>query len=294
MSGTMRVVAAQVFDGRDQPEIDACLRAAAPRISTARRSGRRIDRDRHRARRPAVSYSDTKPRQGGVGRQRAASSLRTRGVKPAAAMLRRTSSTDVRRRAQRLVVNGRDAIEIVGAERQRHLRELRAVLRPIHLDVLHRRQRQPRQRHRPHIVVAGGRHGDRLLARQRVTVWIAGNCFDDGRADESASSVRPSPVDRASAATGSARAGRQPAHARSAVFGIVQSDRPALRRSHRGRRASAASARRPACPSADRRCRQARSRSATADPPASRFRDQRIGVIERVRQRRFAPRHRGT
>ena len=143
------------------------------------------------------------------------------GVKPAAAMLRRTSSTDVRRLPERLVVDRRDAIEIVGAEGQRHLRELRSVLRPVHLDVLHRWQHQPRQRHRAHILVAGRRHRDRLLARQRVHRVDRRETSSPGRADASASSNGRRPRS-GSAATGSAPAVPRPRQARERVFGIVQ------------------------------------------------------------------------
>ena len=50
-------------------------------------------------------------------------------------MLRSTSSTVVRRRPSVSSSIGRHAIEIVGAKGQRDLRELRAVQRPVHLDV---------------------------------------------------------------------------------------------------------------------------------------------------------------
>ena len=53
-------------------------------------------------------------------------------------MLRLTSSTDVRRRPSVSSSTAEHAIEVVGAERQRHLRQLGAVLRPVHLNVRHR------------------------------------------------------------------------------------------------------------------------------------------------------------
>jgi hypothetical protein len=71
---------------------------------------------------------------------------RSTGSKPAASMLRRISSSGARRRpsARR---RRRHAVDVVGAERQRHLRELRAVAQPVHLDVRHLRRRQARDRH---------------------------------------------------------------------------------------------------------------------------------------------------
>ena len=111
--------------------------------------------------------------------------------------------------AQRLIVHRRDAIEIVGAEGQRHLRELRPVLRPVHLDGLDGRQHQPRQRHRAHVLVARRRHGDRLLARQRIHRVDRPETSARDRGGESASS-NGRRLRSDSAATGSEPAGRHP------------------------------------------------------------------------------------
>ena len=58
-------------------------------------------------------------------------------------------------------------IHVVGPHRQRDLRELRTVERPVHLDGLDVVREQPRQRDLLHVVVAGGRRRDRHRARQR-------------------------------------------------------------------------------------------------------------------------------
>ena len=64
-------------------------------------------------------------------------------------------------------VQRRHAVHIVGADRQRHLRQLRPVERPVHLNRRDVADDQPRQRHALHVVVAGGRHGGIDRPRQR-------------------------------------------------------------------------------------------------------------------------------
>ena len=66
----------------------------------------------------------------------------------------------------RLVLR-RHGVDVVGADGQRDLRELRAVERPVHLDRRHVVDDQARERDVLHVVVAGGRRGRVDAARQR-------------------------------------------------------------------------------------------------------------------------------
>ena len=93
-----RVVAAQVLDGRDQAEVDAALVQQRGARRPARRSARRTARagPRGRGRAGLVFRYDTAPRRAGF--MRAGAPSRSTGVKPAAVMLRRTSSRLARRR----------------------------------------------------------------------------------------------------------------------------------------------------------------------------------------------------
>ena len=93
--------------------------------------------------------------------------MRSTGSWPAARMLRRISSSGARRRPSLVSSSRRHAVDVVGADGQRDLRELRAVERPVDLDRRDVVDDQPRQRDALHVVVAGRRHGRIDRARQR-------------------------------------------------------------------------------------------------------------------------------
>ena len=63
--------------------------------------------------------------------------------------------------------SGRDGIDVVGAERQRHLRELRSIQSPIHLNGVDVVGEDPRQSNALHIFVSGRRLRVRLFFGQR-------------------------------------------------------------------------------------------------------------------------------
>ena len=70
--------------------------------------------------------------------------------------------------AERRLIRRRHVVHVVGAEGQRHLRQLGAVARPVHLDVRHVRQGQACQGHGLDVVVAGRGLEGAEDARQRV------------------------------------------------------------------------------------------------------------------------------
>ena len=175
-------------------------------------------------------------------------------------MLRRISSSGARRRPSGASSDGRDAVDVVGAERQRHLRQLRAVAQPVHLDVRHVRRRQTRDRHRLHVVVAGRRPEGAQRQRQRVERLDAAEAALQ-RADLAARSAARSPAGRPCATcrrtlreAGLASAARAPPRDRASVSSgtSASASRPASRepRQHGRRR------RRPRRRSARRRPRR--------------------------------------
>ena len=82
---------------------------------------------------------------------------RSTGAAKAARIWRSISSRGDRRGPRSAGSIGGDAVDVVGAVGDRHLRELGTVERPVHLDERDRAAHQPRHRNRPHIVVAGRR-----------------------------------------------------------------------------------------------------------------------------------------
>ncbi len=67
----------------------------------------------------------------------------------------------------RLVVSCVDRVMIIGSKRERHLRELRAVQRPVNLNHIDTLGKKPRERDAPHVLVPGRRLSRIDGARQR-------------------------------------------------------------------------------------------------------------------------------
>ena len=85
--------------------------------------------------------------------------------------------------ADRRIGHRRDAVDVVCAIRDRHLRQLRAVQRPVHLDCGNGAAHQPRRGHCAHVVVPGGRRVGRIQTRERrERAEGAGFGLDDRRA----------------------------------------------------------------------------------------------------------------
>ena len=185
-------------------------------------------------------------------------------------MLPRISSSGLRRVPSIARIGRGHAVDVVGAHRQRDLRELRAVERPVHLNRRDVPGQQPRQRDLLHVVVAGGRRRNRhrraAAARRRGS--RRSPAADPRRAMHDARSrSRPAQPREPSAATRRASAAR----AAIAAAPRLAEDRPGPRRRPRGRR-RAATAQNVAAATMLRRSasRSASEKPVTGTPPASR------------------------
>ena len=240
----------------------AARRRTARRIAAMTRSGRV-----GRARTPAAGRSGSRPRRAGPG------ALTTRALVPAVALDRRArtaariwrsmSSRGDRRGPRSGRVDGGDAVDVVGAVGDRHLRELRPVQRPVHLDERNRAAHQPRHRDRPHVVVAGRRRVGRIEARQRRERRSA----PVSRCTIAARSMQVEPLgDRGARRSWRARRPARRAARRARPrrrCRCRQADRAAPRPRPRARPRAA---RAPARPAPDDRRRPAPSRSASENP----------------------------
>src|SRR6202008_1412324 len=111
-------------------------RAATPRTSMADRIGPRTDRSATRDRKRADARSSSRPRPDAPETSAdqpekpiTLDRLESRRADVALDLFDRTAA-----HAQQARIDRRYAINIIGAHRQGHLRELRAVKRPVHLD----------------------------------------------------------------------------------------------------------------------------------------------------------------
>ena len=159
--------AAQILDRRNHAEVDRAL------VQQRRALRRRVEPQREELvaqlepvdQRPRVQIVDRAEPDGSHPRAPIAELARTaRFARPARRPPRGCCRESLRAdcaacRAPR--IDGRHAVDVVGADRQRDLRELRPVERPVHLDRRMFGSEQPRQRDGLHVVVAGRRRGDR-------------------------------------------------------------------------------------------------------------------------------------
>ena len=192
----------QVRDRGHHPQVDVA------RIEERRADRRRVETQRQRvadtgrARTRAAGRSDSRRRQG----ERTALREDLVASIPGCRRARRPRESAARSLPSasgagpdRRIGHRRDAVDVVGAIRDRHLRQLRAVQRPVHLDCGNRRRtsaaqppRFARRRSRSRACRPGpGAGAARTRARRRFRAWI------DRRAlDQIEPRVHGGPIDR--------------------------------------------------------------------------------------------------